>query len=402
MPTYECEEFRVAFAHADDATYHLTAIAADGVETTAPFRLPMSSNELETIVVDLGVAREVAPDNVDVLQQNAEQLGTTLFAALFDGPVGASYLQAQRDAATRNRGVRLTLSLAETPELLDVPWELLYRRPKFIASQRHSPVVRFLDVGDLPAPFDIEGPVQILGVVASPEGLPPLAVEDERQRVEAALGGMVERGLVELEWCDPASKESLFDCLANGTFHIVHFIGHSDFTAEGAGTVYLVGDDGQAEAMTESLLSMLLGDQTSLRLVVLNSCKAARTTLTDPYGGIATTLVAMGVPAVVAMQFSISDEAAIVFAEELFTSLIGRQYPVDAAVAEARKAVFMKVSEVEWATPVLFLRTNDGLLFNFTAEPTQLPLVKPPERIVVDADRSAPLAVSAPPVATRS
>ena len=194
MPTYECEEFRVAFAHADDATYHLTAIAADGVETTAPFRLPMSSDELETIVVDLGVAREVAPDNVDVLQQNAEQLGTTLFAALFDGPVGASYLQAQRDAATRNRGVRLTLSLAETPELLDVPWELLYRRPKFIASQRHSPVVRFLDVGDLPAPFDIEGPVRILGVVASPEGLPPLAVEDERQRVEAALGAMVERG----------------------------------------------------------------------------------------------------------------------------------------------------------------------------------------------------------------
>ena len=150
--------------------------------------------------------------------------------------------------------------------------------------------------------------------------------------------------------------------------------------------------------MTESMLSMLLGDQTSLRLVVLNSCKAARTTLTDPYGGIATTLVAMGVPAVVAMQFSISDEAAIVFAEELFTSLIGRQYPVDAAVAEARKAVFMKVSEVEWATPVLFLRTDDGLLFNFTAEPTHLPLVKPPERIVVDADRSAPLAVSAPPV----
>lgn len=34
----------------------------------------------------------------------------------------------------------------------------------------------------------------------------------------------------------------------------------------------------------------LLGDQTSLRLVALNSCNRARTTLTDPFGGIATSL----------------------------------------------------------------------------------------------------------------
>ena len=40
----------------------------------------------------------------------------------------------------------------------------------------------------------------------------------------------------------------------------------------------------------------------------------------------------LGVPAVVAMQFEISDGAAIVFAEELYTNLIGRQDPIDAAV----------------------------------------------------------------------
>ena len=69
------------------------------------------------------------------------------------------------------------------------------------------------------------------------------------------------------------------------------------------------------------------------------------------------------------MQFTISDRAAIVFAEELFTSLIGRQYPIDAAVSEARKAVFTEVNEIEWATPVLFLRTVDGQLFDFAAAP---------------------------------
>ena len=66
-----------------------------------------------------------------------------------------------------------------------------------------------------------------------------------------------------------------------------------------------------------------LDDQVQLQLVVLNSCQGARTTLADPFAGVATTLIQSGVPAVVAMQFEISDEAAIVFAEELYTNLIG-------------------------------------------------------------------------------
>ena len=58
----------------------------------------------------------------------------------------------------------------------------------------------------------------------------------------------------------------------------------------------------------------------------------------------------------------------------MFTSLVGRQYPIDAAVSEARKAVFTEVNEVEWATPVLFLRSDDGELFCFATTPTELPL----------------------------
>ena len=52
--------------------------------------------------------------------------------------------------------------------------------------------------------------------------------------------------------------------------------------------------------------------------------------MTDPYAGVATTLVQLGVPAVVAMQFEISDRAAIVFAEELYANLIARRDPIDA------------------------------------------------------------------------
>ncbi len=413
MPTYECDDFRVTFTRTVSADsgadlYRVEAEYAGGRTVSSTFRLPMSSTRLEELVVNLARSglREIAPTDMALVHTDAEQLGSELGTALFDDVIGASYIDAQRVAAAAGRGLRLTLSLGATPELLSVPWELLYRRPRFLASQRHTPIVRFLDVGDVPAALPIDGPVRVLGVVSSPAGLAALDVEDERARVEAALDSMIDRGLVELEWCDPATPRSLRHCLRDGTFHILHFVGHSDFDATGEGALYLSDEDGQPTAVTDAVLTALLGDQTSLRLVVLNSCKGARTTLTDPFSGIATSLVALGLPAVVAMQFSISDDAAIVFAEELFTSLVGRQYPIDAAVSEARKAIFAEVSEIEWATPVLFLRAFDGRLFEFAAEPTAIPLkVAPMTVIAVDEPQVTSASSSAdpadaPPLAT--
>jgi len=60
-------------------------------------------------------------------------------------------------------------------------------------------------------------------------------------------------------------------------------------------------------------LAQLLSDYRTLRLDVLNSCEGARTGLTDPYAGTAQTLVQQGVSAVIAMQFAITDQAAIDF-----------------------------------------------------------------------------------------
>ena len=117
-------------------------------------------------------------------------------------------------------------------------------------------------------------------------------------------------GRVRLDWLEPASPKSLRLALRDGNYHVIHYVGHSDFTAEGSGVIYLEDpDDRSSVEVDETLFANLLRTRTSLRLVVLNSCEGARTTLTDPYAGVATTLVQLGVPAVVAMQFEISDAA---------------------------------------------------------------------------------------------
>ena len=64
------------------------------------------------------------------------------------------------------------------------------------------------------------------------------------------------------------------------------------------------------------------------------------------------------------MQFEISDEAAIVFASGFYQPLAAG-LPVDASLAAARLAMLAERSDdIEWGTPVLFMRVPDGRIFD--------------------------------------
>jgi CHAT domain-containing protein len=382
VAAYVYDDFRVTFAPRTDGTFAVRAVDSTDAVTTGSFAVPLSDEELRRAVHNLSRTadtRKAAPETRDVGLSpapalDAEHLGGALADALFAGSIGPSYDAARQRAERAGRGLRLTLSLAAAPALLSVPWEFMYRRPRFLASQRNTPVVRVLESGSLDPPPTIASAVRMLGVIANPITLAPLDVAAERRRVEQTLARVSESGRVKLDWLEPATPRGLREALRDGSYHILHYAGHSDFTAAGEGMLFLEDSNGAAAAVDGTVLANLLGDQTDLRLVVLNSCEGARTTLTDPYAGVATTLIQLGVPAVVAMQFPISDRAAITFGEELFTNLIGRQDPIDAAVAEGRKAIYVEIDQVEWATPVLFLRDPEIELLRFALPPIQLAL----------------------------
>ena len=85
------------------------------------------------------------------------------------------------------------------------------------------------------------------------------------------------------------------------------------------------------------------------------------------------------------MQFEITDRAAIVFGGEFYAALADG-YPVDSALAEARKAIFADQNDVEWGTPVLFMRVADGRIFDVAASETPVvpettPVVPPPPAV---------------------
>lgn len=116
--------------------------------------------------------------------------------------------------------------------------------------------------------------------------------------------------------------------------------------------------------MSATHLARILADHQFMRLVLLNSCEGATSSDTDIFSSTAATLMRRGIPAVIAMQYEITDRAAIEFSRSFYEALVNGM-AVDAAVAEARKAVSIGVNNtIEWGTPVLFLRAADGLIFD--------------------------------------
>ncbi|MFD0287573.1 CHAT domain-containing protein [Streptomyces lutosisoli] len=102
------------------------------------------------------------------------------------------------------------------------------------------------------------------------------------------------------------------------------------------------------------------------RLVVLNSCQTAVGSDTDVFSSTAATLVRT-VPAVVAMQFAVSDDAAAVFSRTFYQALLHNR-GVDEAVRVGRIALTgWNVHTLEWVTPVLYLRSRDTHLFKIAA-----------------------------------
>jgi molybdopterin converting factor small subunit len=145
-------------------------------------------------------------------------------------------------------------------------------------------------------------------------------------------------------------------------FHVFHYIGHGGVHDDSEeGVLYFHGPDERPQPVTgRALATTLKPFRDNLDLVFLNGCHTARdggATRHDPFTGVATALILGGVPAVLAMQFPITDEAAIEFSDELYRRLAAGE-ALEAAVTEGRQKVHAEHPEsMEWGTPVLFMRT---------------------------------------------
>lgn len=299
-------------------------------------------------------------------EATVREVGQNLFDLLLGHPViGSRYRSSVDAAAERGEPLRLVLRLS-APELTPLPWEAMYDAQTGTYVARSEPLVRHVPVATAPPPLRVQQPMRILGISASPRGLPALDAEAEEQYLVQALAEPLERGQVELHWAREATWDCIHDTLLSGEWHIVHFIGHGDFDAQlDEGLLALVGHDGRAQHVEASRFADLLHEASPMpRLVVLNSCLSAVSGSVDLFAGTASALVRGGVSAVVAMQFEITDPAAAAFARG-FYSAIAAGRPVDQAVRSGRVSILgMDGRTLEWITPVLYIRGRETRLFS--------------------------------------
>jgi hypothetical protein len=81
-------------------------------------------------------------------------------------------------AQQRGKWLRVVLRLT-APELAALPWEALLDPETETYLCWQEPLVRHVPAPYTPDPLEVRPPLRILGLVASPRGLPPLDVEVE-------------------------------------------------------------------------------------------------------------------------------------------------------------------------------------------------------------------------------
>ncbi|MCH9647605.1 MAG: CHAT domain-containing protein [Deltaproteobacteria bacterium] len=382
------EDFVLQLERHDNSRFQARVLQSPAGEGSAVFDLDLSEfTDSNLLLMEQEPTRKGTPALLEepVLQRHVEavlpstasrrspeEVGANLFEAAVVGQVRSlldQSLGGLRKSA--DGGLRIKLKIDPSDRTLAalgaLPWELLRRQETddFLCLQRQSPVVRYLDV---PRPVErrpLPRPTKVLVAISSPSDLPPLKLLTEERSLRRLRGRQAN---VKFQVIEKATAASIRSALVEGGFHALHFMGHGDFDpASGEGVLYFENESGRAEPTSGRALATKLKDFPDLRMVVLNACNTARHSQRrgqSPFSGVATALVLGGLPAVVAMQAPIADDAAIHFSQKLYQRLAAGD-ALDLALTEARQALHsLRPSSAEWAVPVLYLRVPDGNLFD--------------------------------------
>jgi|GEM_PF-648289 len=366
--------------------YRAQVISSPVGQATVLITLPFSQQELQQPLDMLGGAvRHLRPVGD---AQNAggatgvssalgpKELGARFFAAVMRDEIVVC-LRRSLDAARRDEaGLRIRLRLTDAPELAALPWEYLFdpSRDQFLALVDELSIVRYLDLPEPEPVLPVVPPLRVLAVLSDPVDIVPrLDVGREWALLQEAIAGLGADQVL-LDRLPAATLDSLRQRLGEKEVHVLHFIGHGWFDAGGNGLV-CEEMDGRGVKVPADVLGVLLRGQRALRLLFLNACEGARADNAAAFSGVAQLLVRQGVPAVIAMQFPITDTAAIRLSQSFYSAL-ARGASVDAALTAARQAVYTAGSLLEWGTPVFFSRSADNRIL---ALPDSTPAKLAPE-----------------------
>ena len=288
--------------------------------------------------------------------------GADLFETLFTGDVRRLYDETRAHSA----GGRLDLVLTSMiPWIAEKPWEFAWdpSRRSFLATGELHFIRNVLTAVPADPVMRRRGPLRILVACAQPLGFGLLSVAQEVAVLRRGFAGLVEAGAVTIEVMARATPEALHARLVEGGLDVLHFIGHGAFDPEAMeGALVFEDEHGAPRRVPARALAQVVCGR-GLSLVFLNACESGTGGRADFNRGVAQALVAQGVPALVANQYSVLDASATVFARQFYLGL-ARGLPLGECAREARIAVGygLQGESIDWAVPVVYVRDPNLVL----------------------------------------
>jgi hypothetical protein len=340
--------------------YPVTLISSPAGEDFCELKFSLKTRTINKI-------REEMAQNFSLDIKTMKEFGADLFKSLFQSRIRDQYDKSMGMAYSQNTNLRIKLRI-DAPDLACYPWEFMYdgdQTKEFLALHKNISITRFVSIQNPVPKITTKPPLRILIIISNPNPTQykQLDVEKEKRIIKRSLKKLEKQGLIQLQFLKKATLNNLDKALRRKV-DIIHFIGHGSYEESlGGGCLVFEEENGGYNLVNIDRLSLLL-ERTPLRLVVLNACQTARITESDISLGVAHGLVKIGVPAVIAMQFSIPDSSAIEFSRVFYTTL-AETFQVDRAVSEARRQIFinLETGRIDWGIPVLFMRKDDGIIF---------------------------------------
>ncbi|HSM54525.1 MAG TPA: CHAT domain-containing protein [Candidatus Sulfomarinibacteraceae bacterium] len=303
------------------------------------------------------------------------QLGEALFKTLFDKELRTHFLERYHKVVHGSKGNLLRLELefneANAPELVALPWEFM-RAPSnnqitgalWLATAPRLILARTRGLW-LPADNLALAPDETLKIgvaVADPEGLGKVKYKKLWAELQNLAG---EHDRIELlPLAHPATRDSIDELLGHKP-HIFHFIGHGRLEKSNGrefGEIAIVREPHLPRWIDAEQFSTFLNRHRP-KIVVLQACKGAAGASGEAFVSVASQIVRQNIPAVIAMQYEVSNATARRFARRFYRRLAEGK-PVDEAVQEGRNTISDFHESLDFSIPVLYMRSRHGQVFS--------------------------------------
>jgi RNA polymerase subunit RPABC4/transcription elongation factor Spt4 len=379
--------------------------------TVQVFRSPVGEGEKEVRKLPPELAKDLS---TQLYRLEHRKLGVDAVIALGEAladlllPVKSrEFFTQSMDKLERGQGLRLRLRLDSL--LVDIPWEYMYiQRGKggkdetgFLALDPQVSIVRHEALGVSGDLDRTPRTRRVVAALASPEqpGYDPLNLDEELANLEKVLSGLPN---LELEPVPDATIDALYTQLEPGA-DIFHFAGHGQFKETGPGEslrsilgegeLVFVTDGKTAAPIAAAQLAVNLQGH-GVQLAVLGACQTGRRDGQNVWSGVVATLMEVGIPAAVAMQYKIWDRASIAFSRSFYEAL-ATGTPLDWAVSAGRITAFNlchpKRDDPElgkfwrdWGVPVLYLRSEQDFVLPAIVDETRRQAVAEGPQTVVN------------------